>query len=97
MPRKFFDRAWIELAIHPDDAGRNFKTEIFKGPLHHQIRNCLVYLRNEGIRTEIQKIAGQAESKTISNYPFNVLEEVTSKNCETSSSLSKTVIDDFLL
>ena len=77
-PHKFFNRAWIELAIHPDDAGRNFKTETFKGPLHHQVRNCLVYLRNEVIRTEVRKITGQAESKTISNYPFNALEEVIS-------------------
>ncbi|TSA38186.1 MAG: ATP-binding protein [Porphyromonadaceae bacterium] len=26
-PHKFFNRAWIELAIHPDDTGRNFITE----------------------------------------------------------------------
>ncbi len=77
-PHKFFNRSWIELAIHPDDAGRNFKTETFKGPLHHQVRNCLVYLRNEVIRTEVRKITGQAESKTISNYPFNALEEAIS-------------------
>lgn len=77
-PHKFFNRAWIELAIHPDDAGRNFKTETFKGPLHHQIRNCLAYLRTEVIRTEVRKITGQAESKTISNYPFNALEEAIS-------------------
>ena len=30
------------------------------------------------IRTEVRKITGQAESKTISNYPFNALEEVIS-------------------
>lgn len=77
-PHKFFNRAWIELAIHPDDAGRNFKTATFKGPLHHQVRNCLAYLRNEVIRTEVRKINGQAESKTICNYPFNALEEAIS-------------------
>jgi len=77
-PHKFFNRAWIELAIHPDDAGRNFITETFKGPLHHQVRNCLAYLRKEVIRTEVRKITGQAESNTISNYPFNALEEAIS-------------------
>jgi len=66
------------LAIHPDDAGRNFTTETFKGPLHHQVRNCLGYLRNVVVRTEVRKINGQAESKTISNYPFNALEEAIS-------------------
>ena len=77
-PHKFFNRAWIELAIHPDDTGRNFISETFKGPLPHQIRNCLNYLKTEVIRTEVRKITGQAESKTISNYPFNALEEVIS-------------------
>jgi ATP-dependent DNA helicase RecG len=75
-PHRFFNRAWIELAIHPDDTGRNFITEVFKGPLHHQIQNCLAYLKKEVIRTELRKITGQAESVTISNYPFNALEEV---------------------
>jgi ATP-dependent DNA helicase RecG len=77
-PHNFFNRAWIELAIHPDDTGRNFTTETFKGPLHHQIRNCLAYLKNNVFRTEVRKITGQAESVTISNYPFNALEEVLS-------------------
>jgi len=77
-PHKYFNRAWIELAIHPDDTGRNFITETFKGPLHHQIRHCLDYLSKEVIRTEVRKITGQAESTTISNYPFNALEEAIS-------------------
>jgi len=33
-PHRFFNRAWIELAIHKDDVGRNFASETFKGPLH---------------------------------------------------------------
>ncbi len=77
-PHKFFNRAWIELAIHPDDTGRNFITETFKGPLHHQIRNCLAYLKTNVIQTEVRKITGQAQSRTFSNYPFNALEEVIS-------------------
>ena len=79
-PHKFFNRAWIELAIHPDDTGRNFMTETFKGPLHHQVRNCLAYLKNNVIRTEVRKVTGQAESRTSSNYPFNALEETISNS-----------------
>jgi ATP-dependent DNA helicase RecG len=79
-PHKFFNRAWIELAIHPDDTGRNFMTETFKGPLHHQVRNCLAYLKNNVIRTEVRKVTGQAESRTFSNYPFNALEEAISNS-----------------
>lgn len=75
QPHKFFNRAWLELAIHSDDTGRNFKSETFTGPLHHQIRNCLNYIRNEVIRTEVYKVSGRAESVTITNYPFNALEE----------------------
>jgi ATP-dependent DNA helicase RecG len=77
-PHRFFNRAWIELAIHKDDVGRNFASETFKGPLHRQIRNCLAYLKAEVLKTEIRKITGQAESITISNYPYNALEEAIS-------------------
>ncbi len=75
MPHRFFSRAWIELAIHSDDSGRNFTSETFTGPLHHQIRNCLNYIKNHVIRTEVHKVSGQAESVTVTNYPFNALEE----------------------
>lgn len=74
-PHNFFNRAWIELAIHKDEAGRNYISETFKGPLHKQIRNCLDYLKTEVLKTETRKITGQAESMTISNYPYNAIEE----------------------
>jgi ATP-dependent DNA helicase RecG len=74
-PHLFFNRAWIELAIHDDDSGRNFKTETFTGPLHHQIRNCMAYLKREVIRSETRKVSGKPESITFSNYPYNALEE----------------------
>jgi ATP-dependent DNA helicase RecG len=66
------------LVIHKEEYGRNFISETFRGPLHKQIRNCLAYLRNEVLKTEIRKISGQAESITISNYPYNALEEAIS-------------------
>ena len=74
-PHKFFNRAWIELAIHNDEYGKEYVSEIFKGPLHHQIRNCLTYLQQHVIRTETIKIVGKAESINITNYPFNAIEE----------------------
>lgn len=77
-PHRFFNRAWIELAIHKEEYGRNFISETFRGPLHKQIRNCLTFLRNEVLKTEVRKISGQAESITISNYPYNALEEAIS-------------------
>ncbi len=74
-PHRFFNRAWIELAVHQDDMGRNYISETFKGPLHKQIRDCLSYLKNKVLKTETRKISGQAESILINNYPFNALEE----------------------
>lgn len=75
-PHRFFNRAWIELAIHGDDSGRNFVTEKFTGQFHHQIRNCMAYLKREVIRSETRKVSGKSESITFSNYPYNALEEV---------------------
>jgi len=77
-PHRFFNRAWIELVIHMDDAGRNYFSKTFKGPVHKQIRNCLAYLKTEVLKTETKKIKGQAASITIANYPFNALEEAIS-------------------
>lgn len=77
-PHRFFNRAWIELAIHKNETGRNYVSENFTGPLHRQIRNCLSYLKAEVLKTETRKVTGQAESITISNYPFNALEEAIS-------------------
>ncbi len=77
-PHLFFDRAWIEVVVHKDDSGRNFISKEFKGPLHKQIINCLEYIKTEVIRTETRKLAGKAESKIISNYPYNAIEEAVS-------------------
>lgn len=74
-PHLFFERAWIEVAVHKDDSGRNFVSKEFRGPLHKQIINCLEYLKSEVIRTETRKIGGKAESVNISNYPYNAIEE----------------------
>jgi ATP-dependent DNA helicase RecG len=77
-PHRFFNRAWIEIAVHSDDSGRNYTSATFKGPLHKQIRDCLAYLQREVLISETMKISGKAESITVSNYPYNALEEVIS-------------------
>ena len=77
-PHQFFQRAWIELAIHKDDSGRNYISKTFKGPLHKQIRESLAFLQNEVFKSETRKIIGQAESISISNYPYNAVEEALS-------------------
>lgn len=78
QPDRFFKRAWIELAVHKDDSGRNFIPKTFKGPLHKQLRDCLAFLQNEVLKSELRKITGQAESVITSNYPYNAVEEALS-------------------
>lgn len=78
QPDRFFKRAWIELAVHKDDSGRNFISKTFKGPLHKQLRDCLAFLQNEVLKSELRKITGQAESVVTSNYPYNAVEEALS-------------------
>jgi ATP-dependent DNA helicase RecG len=68
-PHLFFQRAWIELAVHKDDTGRNYLSKTFKGPFHLQIHYCLAYLQNEVISEKIQKVMGQAERDEYINYP----------------------------
>jgi len=77
-PHLFFQRAWIEVAIHGDDTGRNYISKTFKGPLHKQIRESLAFLQIEVFKSETRKITGQAENISISNYPYNAVEEALS-------------------
>ena len=75
-PHKYFRRAWIELAIHTDDTGRNFTSETIYGPLHKQIGHTLALLKAKVLVTHTEKIAGEAESLVYGNWPYNALEEV---------------------
>lgn len=77
-PHRFFNRAWIEIAIHKDDSGRNYEPQTFIGPLHKQIRECLAFMKNGVIKSELRKLSGQAESITVTNYPYNAIEEALS-------------------
>jgi ATP-dependent DNA helicase RecG len=75
-PHLFFPRAWIQLAIHQDELGRSFVSQIFKGPLHYQIEQCLSYLKAHVLRKSTVKVPGQAAANVFENWPFEVLEEV---------------------
>lgn len=77
-PHKFFNRAWIEVAVHQNESGRDFTSNMFRGPLDKQIRQCLQFLQQDILRTKTIKVTGRAESDTISNFPYNALEEALS-------------------
>ncbi len=77
-PEKFFRRTWIEVAVHQNEMGRDYTSNTFKGPLHKQLRQCLQFLQQDILRTKTTKVTGRAESDTISNFPYNALEEALS-------------------
>ena len=66
------------MAIHQDDSGLNYISQTSKGPLHRQIRECLACIENEVLKSESRKITGRAENVSISNFPYNVVEEALS-------------------
>ncbi|MEM6265264.1 MAG: Fic family protein [Bacteroidota bacterium] len=74
-PHRFFDRAWIEVVIRKDEAGRDFTEKYFKGPLHLQLREALAYIRTFTIEEKTEKVDGEAEAKRFHNFPFNAIEE----------------------
>jgi ATP-dependent DNA helicase RecG len=74
-PHHFFNRAWIELVIRKDEAGRDFDEIYFKGPLHQQLRDALRYINTQIIKGKVLKIPGQAEAMRFYNYPYEAVEE----------------------
>jgi ATP-dependent DNA helicase RecG len=75
-PHQFFPYAQIDVVYFPDDEGGNIIQErIFKGPLDHQLRSALRYIRDSFITERILKIPGQAESRRFYNYPYEAIEE----------------------
>ncbi len=75
-PHQFFPYAQIDVVYFPDDEGGNIIQErIFKGPLDHQLRSALRYIRDSFITERILKIPGQAEARRFYNYPYEAIEE----------------------
>ena len=74
-PETYFNRAWIEVVIRNDDTGDDFDEKYFKGPIHHQLRNALNFIRNQIILEKVKKISGQAEAVRFYNFPFEAVEE----------------------
>lgn len=75
-PDQFFPYAQIDVVYFPDDEGGDIIQErIFKGPLDHQLRSALRYIRDSFITERILKIPGQAEARRFYNYPYEAIEE----------------------
>jgi ATP-dependent DNA helicase RecG len=75
-PDRFFPYAQVDVVEFPDDLGGNKIIEnIFKGPLHIQMKNALLYIRNNIIQEMVIKLPKVAEARRFFNYPYEAIEE----------------------
>ncbi len=75
-PERFFPYAQIDVVEFPDDLGGDQIIEkIFKGPLHMQLREALLYIRNNVIQEKVIKHPDRAEADRFFNYPYAAIEE----------------------
>lgn len=76
QPDKFFPYAQIDVVYFPQgEGGDQIQEEIFKGPLDHQLRGALRYIRNNFITEKIIKLPDRAEARRFFNYPYLAIEE----------------------
>lgn len=78
-PERFFPYAQIDVVQFPDDLGGDRIIEkTFRGPLHQQLREALMYLQNVVIQEHIRKLPDRAEAVRTFNYPYAAVEEALS-------------------
>lgn len=74
-PEEWFRGARIEVVQFTADASGNVIEErFFRGPLHHQLREAIAYLRSFSIQ-HLQKLPDQPEVKRWVSYPLPAMEE----------------------
>jgi ATP-dependent DNA helicase RecG len=74
-PEQFFPGARIEVVQFGDDAGGNLIEEkVFRGPLHHQLRQALDYL-NAYSSTMVHKVPNRAEAQRTVAFPYEAMRE----------------------
>ena len=75
-PDKFFPCAQIDVVQFPDgEGGDQIIEQIFKGPLHVQLRDALRYIKNVIITEKVVKYPDRAEADRFYNYPYVAIEE----------------------
>ena len=74
-PAAFFPCAQIDVVEFKNSAGDKFTEKIFRGPIQQQLKDVLIYLKNNILQEIVAKIPGQAESTRHFNYPFEAIEE----------------------
>lgn len=74
-PDVFFRGAITEIILFKDDSGTEFKEQIFRGPIYHQIKATLDFIKNNILIEKVMKVAGKAEAMRFFNWPYEALEE----------------------
>ena len=77
-PERFFPYAQIDVVEFPDDTGDRIREKTFRGPLHQQLSEALLYIKNSIIQEQIIKVDGVAEARRFFNIPFAAVEEALS-------------------
>ena len=77
-PDRYFPYAQIDVVEFPDDTGNRIREKTFRGPLHQQLREALLYIKNSIIQEQIIKVDGVAEARRFFNIPFAAVEEALS-------------------
>jgi ATP-dependent DNA helicase RecG len=77
QPEQFFPYCRIDVVHFPDgEAAPTFTEQQFSGPVQHQIRDVLNYLRTQFVQELVTKLPMQAEAVRVWSYPFRALEEL---------------------
>lgn len=75
-PEKWMPYTQIDIVELPEGEGGNIIRErTFKGPIHQQLRDALLYLENNIIVEDVIKHPDVAEAERYYNYPYAALEE----------------------
>jgi len=74
-PEEWFRGARIEVVqFAADSSGNALEERVFRGPLHHQLREAISYLRSFSTR-HLQKLPDRPEVKGWVSYPLAAMEE----------------------
>ncbi|MBI2571197.1 MAG: putative DNA binding domain-containing protein [Candidatus Schekmanbacteria bacterium] len=74
-PERWFRGARVEVVEFHDDAGGNTISEhVFRGPLHHQVRQCLAHLESMTTR-HLEKSSSNVQTSGWLSFPVPALRE----------------------
>lgn len=75
-PWRWFPATQIDVVWFPQGPGGDqFTEKIFRGPVHHMVREALDYIRRNYLNETVLKHADRPESTRVANFPFEAIEE----------------------